>query len=150
MSDKNDGQTDQLRDHFLMFDRNGDGFIDASELGTSLRSLGFHIEEKNLNDIIADFDRNKDGKVDFDEFTHLINVRMKNPLTEEELKDAFHIFDRDNNGRVTVNELKKALTNFGEKLTDAEAEEFLQDADTNGDGELDIHELTRFLLAQKY
>ena len=136
--------------HFMQFDRNGDGFITSAELGLCLRSLGFHIEEKHLKELMQEFDTNHDGKVNFDEFYHAVTVRMKNPLTEEELKEAFQLFDKDNSGTLTCAELKKALTTWGEKLTDDQVSEFIEDADTNGDGVLDIQELTRFLLAQRY
>ena len=145
----NDEQMERIKDHFLLFDKDGSGFITTDELGLTLRSLGFHVEEKHLKDLIEEFDQNKDGKLDFNEFYNIITTRMKNPLTEDELKEAFHIFDKDNNGKITVSELKIALTSFGEKLTDQEVEEFIEDIDTNGDGELDIKELTRFLIRQK-
>ena len=131
--------------HFLKFDRNGDGFITSSELGSCLRSLGFHIEEKHLKELIEEFDRNNDGKVSFEEFYHVVNVRMKTPLTEDELKEAFALFDKDNNGKITSAELKKALMSWGEKLTEDQVNEFIEDADTNGDGELNIQELARIL-----
>lgn len=143
-------QVERIREHFALFDKDANGFIESKELGIALRSLGFHVEESHLSEIVKEFDTNKDGKVDFDEFYNLVSVKMKNPLSEIELKEAFKLFDKDGNGKVTCSELKQALTNFGEKLSQQEAEEFLEDADTNGDGELDIAELTRFLLAQKY
>ena len=145
----NEEQVDKLKDHFLLFDKDGNGFITSDELGLTLRSLGFHIEESHLKILVAEFDQNKDGKIDFNEFYNVITTRMKNPLTEEELKDAFNVFDKDHNGRITVSELKIALTSFGEKLTEQEVDEFIEDIDTNGDGELDINELSRFLIKKK-
>ena len=145
-----DDQTEKLREHFMLFDKDKNGLIDSNELGLALRSLGFHIEEKDLKGIIEEFDKNKNGKIEFDEFANLVGVRMKTPLTEEELKEAFALFDKDNNGKISSSELKKALTQFGEMLTDQEADEFLEDIDTNGNGELTIEELSRFLLAQRY
>ena len=139
---------DECTKHFLQFDTNGDGFINSTELGNWLRSLGFHIEEKQLKELTDEFDRNNDGKVTFEEFYHIVNVRMKTPLTENEIKEAFMLFDKDNNGRLTASELKKALTNWGEQLTEDQVNEFIQDADTNGDGELNISELVRMLKSQ--
>ncbi|BAF25070.2 Os09g0412300, partial [Oryza sativa Japonica Group] len=55
---------------FRVFDRNGDGFIDAGELGSVLASLGFaagagHAECQRMIDA---YDADKDGRVDFREF----------------------------------------------------------------------------------
>ena len=141
---------DKVREHFMMFDKNGDNVIDSSELGIALRSLGFHVEEKHLKELTDEFDTNKNGKIEYDEFYNLVTNKMANPLTEEELKEAFQLFDKDNNGKITSAELKKALVTWGEKLTEQEADEFIEDADSNGNGELDITELSKFLLAQRY
>ena len=135
--------------HFLQFDKNGDGYITSSELGLCLRSLGFHLENKQLNELTQEFDQNKDGKVTFDEFFHVVNVRMKSPLTEEELTQAFNLFDKDQSGKINASELKKALSEWGEKLTPDQVDEFIEDADTNGDGELNIRELVRLLKSQQ-
>ena len=141
---------EECQEHFMKFDRDGNGYISSKELGDCLRSLGYHLEEKQLKELMNDFDTNKDGKIEFQEFYHVVSVRMKNPLTEDELREAFEMFDLNHNGKLDTQELKKALTKYGEALTDSQVDEFLEDADTNGDGFLDIHELTRFLLRQHY
>ena len=134
----------------MKFDRDGNGFISTTELGDCLRSFGFHLEQKHLNELMKEFDLNNDGKINFDEFYKIVTVRMKNPLTEDELKEAFLVFDKDHSGKITSTELKAALTKYGEMLTEDQVKEFIEDADTNGDGELDIYELTKFLLRQNF
>ena len=105
-----DDLEDRIKDHFLMFDQEGKGYITIQNLGIALRSLGYHVEEKDLKEIMNEFDRNKNCQIDFDEFYHLVTVKMKNPLSEDELREAFLLFDKDNNGKITCSELKKALT----------------------------------------
>lgn len=39
-----------------MFDRDGDGTIDVTELGTVMTSLGQNVSEEDLNDIIKEVD----------------------------------------------------------------------------------------------
>ncbi len=70
---------------------------------------------------------------------------MQQPLTEEELKDAFAMFDKNNDGHISANELKTLLTTMGEKLKDDEAQEFIDDADLNGNGTLELEELASIL-----
>lgn len=70
---------------------------------------------------------------------------MQTPLTEEELKDAFAMFDKNNDGHINAQELKTILTTMGEKLKDDEAQEFIDDADQNGNGTLELQELASIL-----
>ena len=74
---------------------------------------------------------------------------MQSPLTEEELKDAFAMFDKNNDGHISASELKTLLTSMGERLKDEEAQEFIDDADTNGNGTLELEELATILFRQR-
>ena len=51
---------------------------------------------------------------------------------EDELKQAFKTFDKDGNGFITADELRHAMTNLGEKLTDDEVEQMMKEADVDG------------------
>jgi calmodulin len=55
---------------FRVFDCNGDGFIDAGELGSVLRSLGFAagVAAADCQRMIDAYDGDKDGRMDFQEF----------------------------------------------------------------------------------
>jgi calmodulin len=55
---------------FRVFDRNGDGFIDAGELGSVLKSLGFAVgvAAADCQRMIDAYDGDKDGRMDFQEF----------------------------------------------------------------------------------
>ena len=47
------------------------------------------------------------------------------------------VFDRDGNGFIDEQELRHVLSNLGERLTDSEVHEMMQEADVNGDGKID-------------
>uniref|UniRef100_A0ACD5Y256 Uncharacterized protein n=1 Tax=Avena sativa TaxID=4498 RepID=A0ACD5Y256_AVESA len=55
---------------FRVFDSNGDGFIDAGELRSVLRSLGFAagVAAEDCQSMIDAYDGDKDGRIDFQEF----------------------------------------------------------------------------------
>ena len=63
-----------------------------------------------------------------------------------EIKEAFKIFDRDGNGYIDAKELKHVVTRMGHVLTGEEADEFMREADLNGDGKLDYNEFVRMML----
>lgn len=52
--------SEEFREAFSLFDKDGDGRITAIELGTVMRSLGQHPSDVELNDMINEVDT--DGK----------------------------------------------------------------------------------------
>lgn len=76
------------------------------------------------------------GTIDFNEFI----VMMKNTNLEldsdEEIKTTFRVFDSDGNGYISAAELRHVMSTLGEKLTDAEIDEMILEADTDGDGQV--------------
>ena len=57
-------------------------------------------------------------------------------LGPEELEKAFSMFDRDGDGFIDANELRRLLTNLGEKLTEDEVDEMIREVDIDGDGKI--------------
>lgn len=55
---------------------------------------------------------------------------------QADVRQAFRMFDRDGNGTVSAGELRRVMMNLGEKLTEAEVDEMMREADIDGDGEI--------------
>ena len=66
-------------------------------------------------------------------------MMMKTPHEELDLKECFAVFDKDGNGYITRDELKNAMANLGEKLSEKDIEDMINEADTNKDGCIDYH-----------
>ena len=79
-------------------------------------------------------DKNGSGVIEFDEFFELMSKKKANIDPEEELIEAFKHFDRDGNGLISADELRRAMTNLGEKMSDEEVNEMIREADLDGDG----------------
>ncbi|RNA33845.1 calmodulin, partial [Brachionus plicatilis] len=128
----------EFREAFSLFDRDGDGWITTSELGTVMRSLGQNPTETELQDMINEIDEDAyhtgNGNIDFEEFLIMMANKMKDSDGEEELREAFRVFDKDGNGFISAAELRHVMTNLGEKLTDDEVDEMIREADLDGDG----------------
>ncbi|KAM3061779.1 hypothetical protein ACUV84_004839 [Puccinellia chinampoensis] len=65
-----EGEDEDMKEAFRVFDENGDGFISAAELQTVLKKLGL-AEARSLaavQEMICNVDRDRDGQVDFGEF----------------------------------------------------------------------------------
>ena len=46
------------------------------------------------------------------------------------------MFDRNGDGSISAAELRDTMTNMGDKLTEEEVEEFMGEADVDGDGSI--------------
>jgi calmodulin len=51
------------------------------------------------------------------------NMAESNPV--EDLREAFKIFDKNGDGKICAEELRYAMTNTGDKLTDDEVDEMI-------------------------
>lgn len=101
---------------------------------------------KDAETVFNEADRDGSGFVDFGEFLRLISTFMKEPYTKDELIEAFSIFDQDKSGLISAKELKNVCMQTGDKLSDSEIDEILENADTNSDGMLSIEEFAQMLL----
>nr|XP_045058406.2 centrin-4 isoform X1 [Desmodus rotundus] len=64
---------------------------------------------------------------------------------KEELLKSFKLFDDDDTGSITLNNIKRVAQELGENLTDDELQEMLDEADRDGDGEINEEEFLRMM-----
>ena len=138
----------QYKEAFSVFDRDGSGTICTNELGTIMQSLGKHLTEAELQDIINAVDSDRNGTVSFPEFLKMMAQESTVADDEhKELKEAFHVFDKDGNGFISPAELKSVMANLGKNLTDKEIEEMIMKTDTNGDGHVNYNEFATMIMS---
>ncbi|GMH04356.1 hypothetical protein Nepgr_006195 [Nepenthes gracilis] len=66
------GNTEELRDAFAMYDKDKNGLISARELHSVLKSLGENCSLKDCSRMISSFDIDGDGFVNFEEFKKMM------------------------------------------------------------------------------
>ncbi|XP_037503725.1 calmodulin-A-like [Rhipicephalus sanguineus] len=135
----------ELREAFVLFDKDGNGAISTKELGTMMRALDQNTTEADLKDMIAEVDTDGDGTIDFAEFLAMMTKKTHTADTEEEIREAFRVFDRDGNGFITATELRDVMTTLGEKLTDEEVDAMIREADMDGDGQINYEEFVALI-----
>lgn len=70
-------QIEAFKEVFSLFDINGGGTIDASELDQALRSVDIFLNENEIEDILTIIDEDGNGEIDFDEFLNLMTSTEK-------------------------------------------------------------------------
>uniref|UniRef100_A0A1I8GL62 Calmodulin n=1 Tax=Macrostomum lignano TaxID=282301 RepID=A0A1I8GL62_9PLAT len=123
MSSLTQEQIHEYYEAFCMYDHDGSGTIDTSELAIIMT-----------------------GTIDFPEFVSLMVNHINKPVTKEEIKSAFMVFDIDNKGYIPSEELRRILTTRGDRMTEEEADEMIAAADLDGDGMIDYEEFASALV----
>ncbi|XP_033764297.1 calmodulin-like [Pecten maximus] len=141
-----DNQLAEFKDTFKLFDKDGDGTIDSKDIGILIRSLGAAPTQAQLKDMMKDVDPTGHGTVDFQDFLEcMIRFLPDGHDEEEEILNAFQTFDKGNNGLISAAEIRHALVNLEEKLTDEEVDELIREADPDGDGYIRYSEFVKVL-----
>lgn len=128
-----------------MFDSEGIGKIDAKDLKVAIRALGFEPKKEEIKKMIADIDKDGTGKISFDDFLELMSIKMAEKDSKEEIMKAFRLFDDDETGKISFKNLKRVAKELGENLTDDELHEMIDEADRDGDGEINQEEFLRIM-----
>ncbi|RLN35802.1 hypothetical protein C2845_PM03G12970 [Panicum miliaceum] len=140
----------EIKEAFDLFDTDNSGTIDAKELNVAMRALGFEMTEEQINQMIADVDKDGSGAIDYEEFEHMMTAKIGERDSKEELTKAFRIIDQDRNGKISNIDIQRIAKEVGVNLTLEEIQDMVQEADRNGDGEIDFDEFTRMMRRTSY
>ena len=117
----------ELKAAFSLFDIDNDGKISKEELSFIFQNVGLELNNSELTQIInnASFTGEKKDFISFEDFCAVMNTKMSDSDTEQELKEAFKIFDSEGNGYISIEQLKYVLTNISNVLTLDEINELI-------------------------
>uniref|UniRef100_A0A673C4L7 Centrin, EF-hand protein, 2 n=1 Tax=Sphaeramia orbicularis TaxID=375764 RepID=A0A673C4L7_9TELE len=138
-------QKQEIREAFELFDTDGSGFIDVKELKVAMRALGFEPKKEEIKKMIGEVDKDGTGKISFTDFLSVMTQKMAEKDSKEEILKAFRLFDDDETGKISFKNLKRVAKELGENLTDEELQEMIDEADRDGDGEVNQQEFLRIM-----
>lgn len=138
-------QKQEIKEAFDLFDTDGSESIDAKELKVAMRALGFEPKKEEIKKMISDIDKDGSGTINFNEFLTMMTSKMSERDSREEILKAFRLFDDDDTGKITLKNLRRVAKEIGETMTDEELQEMIEEADRDGDGEIDQDEFLRIM-----
>merc|ERR1712128_236300 len=136
----------EFKEAFDEFDTDGSGTISPEELLGVMRAMGQNPTEDELLNLVLEVDIDGNGTIEFDEFLSMMKQKANEIDEKADLKEAFKIFDRDKDGFISMKELKKVANMLGTMLTKEELDEFMAEADADGNGKLDYDEFCKMML----
>merc|ERR1711966_585918 len=131
-----DEQKQELREAFDLFDTDGSGAVDASELHVAMKALGFEPKKEEIAKMVKEMDKDGDATVDFEEFCIMMAEKMNQKDGKDEMLKGFKLFDDDGTGKISFKNFKRVAKELGESLSDQELKEIIAEADQDGDGEI--------------
>ncbi|CEP01202.1 EF-hand domain-containing protein [Plasmodiophora brassicae] len=135
----------EIKEAFSLFDTDHSGTIDAKELQAAMRALGFDVKKDEIRRMLSEVDSDGSGEIEFNEFVRLMTGKMSQRDTKEEVMKVFQLFDADNTGFITFRNLKRVCQELGEKLTDEEIQEMIDEADRDNDDQISPDEFYRVM-----
>ena len=133
----NDPNESGARYLFTVVDRDGNKVIDKGEYAAFSTSYGMELSEAELGEEVGEFDDDGDGAWSLPEFLKALSEPSSG---EEETLLEFQAWDRDGDGLVSEAELRELLVNIGAAELAGVAKELIEEADGNGDGQIDFEE----------
>ncbi|XP_063719973.1 calmodulin-beta-like isoform X1 [Symsagittifera roscoffensis] len=149
---------------FKFFDRDPeDNTIKNDELVDALRCFGLNPSGQDVQQLLIEFDTNSKPEssssvsagshsthhknsnlIELSEYI-LMAKAMLSKHDPEALQNAFKFFDVNGDGFISTDELKKALTECGDTMTDEEVDEMMSELDIDHDNRINVHEFVVLL-----
>ena len=131
---------------FKLYDEDKDGFVDFVYLAEMMRSAGAIFSDKDLERPMETI-RNNNGAdiLTQKDYIDLCTQFVNNDETVEDLIEAFKFWDTDGSGRVSTDDIRKALTTLGDKLSEEEINALIKEADPSNVGAIDYEYYSKVL-----
>ena len=99
-----------------------------------------------LAELCKRIDPQNRGKFSFKQLDEIIRQRGKDAESLQDVIDALKVFDTDRDGMLTYDEFIYAMTNMGEKMTEEEVKEILEESDLQSLTTIKIDEFASMIM----
>ena len=149
-----EGEDNYVYEICQLFDKDNDETIYLKDLLDLIKALGIGLNNETrpiLNNFI---EKSNQEKISFDDFFQLYDILIQHKKSKDEeaaeLYKAFQFFDGEGSGFIELNYFKKAITNFGEKISEEDFNNIIEKCITDETGKkIDYRDLINIILEIK-
>ena len=123
--------------------------VEIRHLRTIMRALDFDFAPEELAIVQKQIDPEGSGQIRFQNLKHVMEDKLKDKDTPEDMMAELKHLDMDKDDRIPVPEFKQYMANMGSKMTNEEIEDLMKEIDTRGDGFIYIDEMAARLCPPK-
>ena len=149
-----EGEDNYVYEICQLFDKDNDETIYLKDILDLVKALGIGLNNETrpiLNNFI---EKSNQEKISFDDFFQLYDILIQHNKSKDEeaaeLYKAFQFFDGEGSGFIELNYFKKAITNFGEKISEEDFNNITEKCITDETGKkIDYRDLINIILEIK-
>ena len=143
---------------FLVFEQNDSGALPFPQFEDAVREMvkdiGLEPSSTQVKRLFRQVDKDGNGRVDFEEFLKLFSqlYESKKQMSastahpdEQKIEKLLKLFDTDGDGLLCVDGFQNVVDRLGMRLGSEETKLLFKDLDGNGDGRINLNELTNYL-----
>mmetsp|Transcript_35098 Transcript_35098/g.46192 ORF Transcript_35098/g.46192 Transcript_35098/m.46192 type:complete len:170 (+) Transcript_35098:29-538(+) len=147
----------EIREIFSLFDKDADGFVQRSDLGTIVRGLNLNPSETEVLEMMQDVDPENRGSFNQNALCSLIARRPKEEQTLEDIVEALRLVAEDVGvdklqTKMQIVTFKDQITKLGkekgEQLLGPQVDEIINDCKLDHDGDILIEDFAKYLLSK--
>ena len=132
-----------------VFDLEATHSVETKHLRTIMRAMDFDLDPEELEVVRRAIDPEGTGSIRYANFKLVMEDKLKDKDTPEDMILELKHLDRDSDERIPVPEFKQYMANLGSKMTNEEIEDLMKEVDTRGDGFIYIDEMAARLCPPK-
>ena len=136
-------QKEDLQTAFNLFDTDGSGNIEITELKVALRALGFEPKKDEIKKLLSEIKDSTNEKesqntnsLDFNDFVTIMEIKMGEKENEEEISRAFELFIDLNENCITFESLKRIAEEIEENGSDEDLLAMIKEANKGNGSEV--------------
>ena len=138
-----------LKKAFKTLDVDGNGYLDAVELGIAMRSFGRECSDEEIEKVIKKGDKSK-GLSEKEFIAQMMRLLKKHrdedfPQREKEIRTVFESADLAGTGLLSLRQFEKLISKFGVNLSKKEFKAIVDAIDTDDDGSISYGEFEHLI-----
>lgn len=120
-SNLTEDEINEIKEAFDLFDSDGSGTIDPSEVEAAINSLG-RDQSPTIFRLLGGIEK-LGAEITFDDFLYHISDKLGNRESKEGIQRIFELFDDDGSNTINVKNLARVARELGESMTEEELQE---------------------------